>query len=98
MPSPYTQEFIMPNGIKLTSVVMDQADFDAFVDELETINIPGSNKDQIDSVRKAKVLPLMKRGLLTAKFFERFNVATEYMSAIVRGQGAAIMEAINERN
>lgn len=102
MPAPYTQEYTMPNGIKLTSVVMDQKDFDAFIDELEKVCLsgfmPNVNKEQIDSVRKTKVLPPMKRGTITEIFFERFNVATEYMSAIVRGQGSAILEAMNERN
>jgi len=76
-------------GEKLTAVVVDREDFDAFCDELEGVFDFGSgeraNKEVVDIVRKCGHLPLMGRGTKTEKFFKQWGVETDKMAVTVRG-------------
>jgi hypothetical protein len=100
MTEPAKYQFIMPGGKKVTSIVMEQADFDVLCDELERIDVAMRNvthggsqdivrakKEHIDTIRDAKMLPMMARGTKTEHIFDTFGVETDYITAIVRGQG-----------
>jgi hypothetical protein len=88
MPKPHVQEFEF-DGEKLTSVVVDREDFEAFCDELEgVVNLETgerANKNAIDALRKSGHLPLMGRGIKTEKFFKQWGVKTDKMAVVVRG-------------
>lgn len=91
MAVPRIQEF---PELGVTSIVMDEADFNAFADELGEIIDVGTgkraDKAHIDAIKAAKHLPMMGRGTKTEKFFTRWNVTTERLTVIVRGQGKAL--------
>lgn len=102
MPAPYVKEFTFPNGVTVTSVVLDQQDFDSFVDELANIKLFGTDqtpsKAQLDAIKEAQQLPLMARGSKTEVFFERWGVKTKHLSVIVRGAGRRMVnDMLNER-
>lgn len=88
MPAPFTQVFEI-GGFKTTSVVIDQADFDAFVDELAALELGGQrmSANMLANLRAAKHLPMMARGTKTQVFFDRWGVTTDKLSVIVRGHG-----------
>ena len=105
MAEPYLEvfEFDSPEGRKqLTSVVLDETDFMKLCDDLAGIVNIGSGERadaaQIECLKIAKHLPMMKRGTATQEFFERFGVETDYMSVIVRGQGRRVLDNIIGRN
>lgn len=79
----------------MTSVVLDQEEFDQMVDGL--IQAFDQNANDMLKIRENKILPLMKRGTKTQVFFDRYNVTTDYLSAIVRGQGKNIIQPYLER-
>lgn len=94
--TPYTQEFALQSGDKLTAVVLDQRDFDIFCDDMERSNVLNigdskESKEGLAYVRATKLLPMMVRGSKTEKFFERWNIKTDRLSVIVRGTGDQIL-------
>jgi len=91
MPVPHMQEFSMPDGQELTSIVMDQSDFDVFCNDLEACGLTGVTKETIDRIRIAKHLPMMGRGVKTEQFFERYGAKTDLLSVMVRGQGINVI-------
>lgn len=100
MPQPYKQVYKLPNGLVVTSVVMDKKDFDLFCDDLKgllhTSNmkepLKRADDDQVEKIRQSQHLPLMARGTKTQKFFDQFEVNTDYLCAIVRGSGREVYE------
>lgn len=90
MPEAFVREFTL-NGNVITSVVMDEDEFNAFCDELGGIfnQAQGerANADQISMIKQAKHLPAMARGTKTEKFFTRYGIKSNLASFIVRGEG-----------
>lgn len=88
MTEPFVKEFDI-QGTKVTSVVLDPEDFEAFCDELIDVFNVGSgertNREGVEKIRKAGHLPLMAKGTKTEKFFTRWNVKTAHMGVIKRG-------------
>lgn len=102
MTAAYVQEFEVC-GVKTASVVIDQEEFDRFVDELAgitAVNEGGQPADSValDKIRAAKHLPLMTRGAETEKFFQRWGVKCARMGVITRGQGRVIAAELFRRN
>lgn len=96
MPAPFKQVFKFGDK-QITSVVMDQSDFDTLCDDLEGIKLRNGglvSKPDVDRIRASKNLPLMYRGTVTQKFFDKYKVETDYMCAIVRGEGKNLMKAM----
>ena len=97
MAAPYVREYTV-GGLHTTSVVIDQTDFDSFIDELAgviDIVVGGrAGANELQRLKDAKFLPLMKRGTRTEKFFERWNVKTDLLSVIVRGTGPGLLSSI----
>ena len=90
MPAAYVKEFEL-NGHVISSVVMDEAEFMAFCDELGGVfnSAQGERADasQIAALKEAKHLPAMGRGTKTEKFFERYGIKGNLASFVVRGEG-----------
>lgn len=96
MPAPFKKVFKLGDK-QITSVVMDQSDFNALCDDLEGIKLHGggrASKSDIDLIRASKNLPLMYRGTVTQKFFDKYEVETDYMCATVRGEGKNLLKTI----
>ena len=105
MAEPYLEvfEFPTPEGLKeLTSVVLDEADFMKLCDDLAGIFNIGSgdraDAAQVECLKVAKHIPMIKRGTRTQEFFDRFGIETDYMSVIVRGQGRMVFDNMIGRN
>lgn len=90
MPAAYVKELNL-SGQVITSVVMDEAEFLAFCDELGGIFNPSQGEradaSQIALLKEAKHLPAMARGTKTEKFFVRYGIKSQMASFIVRGEG-----------
>ena len=95
MAEAFVREFVL-DGKVITSVVMDEAEFNAFCDELGGIfnQAQGerANADQISMIKQAKHLPAMARGTKTEKFFTRYGIKSNMASFIVRGEGFTVAE------
>ena len=90
-------QFQMPNGALLTSVVMSEEEFSELCDLISEIvaDTPPVNPDhgermtekEVDLIREAKHVPMMARGTLTERIFDKYDIPTNHASFIVRGQG-----------
>jgi len=94
MADPYVKAFKLPNGMELTSIVIDADEFQALVDEIDTdtkmpngIPIP---PEQIQAIRDAGHIPLIQKGTKTAFIFDRYGVETDKCAVITRGKGKEI--------
>lgn len=101
MAEPFLQQFKMPDGREITSVVMDAEDFDEFADSLRGIimlNVDNQRAAdaQIDAIKAAKTLPMMARGTKTEFAFEKYGIETDLACFIVRGHGTEILRQIND--
>ena len=96
---PFKKEFNV-NGRHITTVVMDEPDFVTLCDGLLGIfdrqNGARTGPDQINLLKKAKHIPLMAKGYLTGAIFEKFDIATDYASFIVRGHGMNILNSLTK--
>ncbi len=97
MTQPYKMELDMSTIGKVTSIVMDQEDFDKLCDDIENSGIfvanigTVTNKELVDRIREAKHLPMMQRGTKTKRFFDKFGVETDLLCACVRGYGWKVL-------
>lgn len=95
MPAAYVKEFTF-NGKVITSVVMDEAEFLAFCDELDGIfnkaDGTRADVDQIALLKEAKHLPMMARGTKTEKFFARYGIKSNFAAFLVRGEGVNVAQ------
>jgi hypothetical protein len=98
MSNPFVQIFDI-GGLQVSSVVIDQQEFNVLCDELEGIKhlVPKSgdltspfSKADIDRIRAAKHIPMMSRGFWTVSFFDRWGVTTDKLCVIVRGHGRTL--------
>lgn len=97
MPAPFKKVFKFKDNEQITSVVIDQSDFDALCDDLEGIRLHdgrSTSKSDVDLIRAAKHIPLMYRGTITEKLFDKYKVETDYMCVIVRGEGKNLFKAM----
>ena len=98
MAEPYVQEFVLPNGRELASVVLDHEDFIKFCDELFGIAVINNDvrtgSALIERLKEAKHLPMMGRGTKTEKFFQRWGVKAKALSVIVRGHGMELAKKL----
>jgi len=84
----------------ITSIVMDKDEFDAFVDFFATLNVaginyPGQNANNWSMMFKnSNVVPLVARGTKTQALFDKYEITTDYLAAIVRGEGKVILNKI----
>lgn len=96
---PYKQRFLLPDKREITSVVMDLEDFCELAEKLRGIVMLNENCErtadvQIESIKAAKILPMMSRGTKTEDIFEQFEIETDLASFIVRGQGTHIAKGM----
>jgi hypothetical protein len=102
MPKPFLQRFLLPNNKEITSIVMDEDDFNDFVDSLRGIivlnNTERAAQIQIDAIKAAKTLPMISRGTKTQFVFDKYGIETDFASFIVRGQGQAILDELSHNN
>ncbi len=86
---------------EITSIVTDQEDFDQVMDTLDqSVEIMmlkmeggfGREKPNTKVYRIMKHMPLVCRGTKTQWVFDRYEVATPYMSIIVRGAGQRLVD------
>ena len=99
MTKPYKQRFKLPDGRPLTSVVMDLEDFEELADSLHGIVMLNNDNEraadaQIESIKAAKMLPMMSRGTKTEAIFEQYEIETDLASFIVRGQGLHVAKGM----
>lgn len=97
MPAPFKKVFKLIDNKQITSVVMDQSDFDTLCDDLEGIQLRdgrSTSKSDVDTIRASKHIPFMYRGTATEKFFDKYEVETDYMCVIVRGEVKNLMKAM----
>ena len=99
MSEPYLQKFELPNKVEITSVVIDEEDFNALCDELHGIIMANEDNErvadaQIESLKAAKMLPLIARGVKTEFVFERFGIETDRACIIVRGHGKELAQQL----
>jgi hypothetical protein len=81
-------KYQLPNGIALTSLVMNEHEFDVLCDDLEASKLvvdKGLFKKQIDTIRKVKHLPMVSLGIKTSSLFTKYKVDTPVFCACVRG-------------
>lgn len=86
---------------KLTSVVMDEAEFEALLQHIAegdpVMNVMSGQRMSpvdVDALRRAKTVPLISRGTKTEYLFKIYEVETDYFSAIVRGQGERVLSKL----
>jgi hypothetical protein len=91
MTEPYKTVFDMPGFGKLTSVVMDQADFNELCDTFTGIYDVAVKKriaeERIADAKAAKIIPMISRGVKTQYIFDKYGIETDKASFIVRGHG-----------
>jgi hypothetical protein len=101
-------EFVIPtpggnpgDKSKITSLVMDEAEFEAFLQHVvegdPVINVMTKQRmrpEDVESLRKAKHVPLIARGMKTEHLFKLYEVDSDLMSVIVRGQGEKLIGRI----
>jgi len=95
MAEPFIQKVTMPGVGEITSVVLDQEDFNSFADQLVGLieahassqagEVQRSTEEQISSIKVAGILPMMGRGSKTEQFFEQWGVETDRMCVCARG-------------
>jgi hypothetical protein len=93
-------EFVIPTPggnpgdvSRLTSIVMDEDEFEALLQHIAdgdpVVNVTTAQRmspQDVESLRRAKNVPLIARGTKTEYLFRIYGVDSELMSAIVRGQ------------
>lgn len=80
-----------------TVMVMDREEFNELVDAIPTnLFDVGKQARGVNAARLKEVghLPLMMRGSLTEPIFQKYEISTPYLSAIVRGVGELLMAAM----
>lgn len=93
MTAPYKKEYELPNG-RITSIVMDQAEFDQLVDGIEKDPPSGVTKEHIAAIRAEKHIPGIVRGTKTAWIFKRYDVETNIACVVVRGTSTALLNKL----
>jgi len=101
MTAPHKSKFRFQDGKEITAVVLDKDEFDRLADSLKGIAVLNQNERaaqaQIDSIKAARMIPMMARGTKTQAIFEQYEIDTEIASFIVRGTGKMLMQgAISE--
>jgi uncharacterized protein involved in tellurium resistance len=95
MPKPVKQMFTLPTGQEITSVVVDEDDFQHTVNQLRDIYVMNQQKRvddaQINALLKAKHIPMISKGTLTASIFDKYGITTDLACVIVRGQGSNVI-------
>lgn len=102
MPAPFKQVYEFPDGNcahgrYITSVVVDQAEFDQFCDQINGVKDQAGSfltPEQVQTIREAKHIPMMARGTATERFFKQWDVETKLMCVIVRGHGPKLAEQL----
>ena len=92
MPKFFKQKFKTPMG-EITSLVLDQQEFDEFIDTLDDVFLTSgdrTSKDYLKELKDAKYLPMMSRGSKTKHVFEKYEITTDLLSAVVRGAGKQV--------
>lgn len=100
MTEPYVKTFTvnLPDGqLTMATIVMDQEDFDALVDELLATQLHvknlGANMDDaiVQRLKEVGHIPMISRGLLTEFLFTRYDIQCDKAAVIVRGKGLQML-------
>lgn len=87
---PFIQVFSI-EGKLFTSVVLDSDEFDRLLDEVARQPLGGLSEaawaEQVSALRKLRNITAIGRGTKTQWLFDRFDVKTDTMGVMVRGQG-----------
>jgi hypothetical protein len=109
--APYTQKIrikIEDNSIReITSIVVDQCDFNEVVDQLiineikqtyidDSTQFIKSSRDHGEAIKTAGVIPLISKGTKTDFIFERFAITTEFAAIIVRDRGPEVLDMLSK--
>jgi hypothetical protein len=90
--------FLLPNGHPLTILVMDEPEFQELCSNLEGIFsiyvTSDDEKEEFEVMKRAKFIPTIKMDPRTQKLFNDLGVRTNYLSAIVRGQGEELIDRV----
>lgn len=97
VPDHITGDFKMADS---TSLVMDKDEFDTLVDLIVSdltstvvANCPGQEVGNWGwAFKRSNIIPLVKRGTKTQILFDKYEITTDYLSAIVRGTGKELLE------
>lgn len=103
MTEPFLRKFSLPDGSELTSVVLDQDEFDELCDSLKDVmiyNMKGQRAAEahLKALKTAKHLPLMSRGTKTQFVFDKYGIETDKASFIVRGHGRSLAKDFTGSN
>ena len=79
----------LPGPFVVTSVVMDETDFLALCDFIADEGL--STSHDVNLMRSAEHIPLMRRGTKTEFIFSSTGILTDFASFIVRGSGASVL-------
>lgn len=84
-------------GWELTSVVMSEDEFEQLLAKIEEVVQSGvtnartgeraAPKGTVESLRQARHIPMLARGIKTESIFQYLGVETRYASVIIRGEG-----------
>ena len=90
-----------PGPWTLTSIVMSEEEFNSFIDFMvasmvDTYGADGVRvqREQIESLRGARHIPMIARGTKTETAFKKYGIRSNFMSVIVRGEGLILMEKL----
>jgi hypothetical protein len=93
MPEPYKMKVANNEGVEVTSVVLDVADFNALCDEIldrsqKVMEIKSGKRidtDTMAAIKEAGHIPLVYKGTVTAWIFEKFDIDTDLAGFCSRG-------------
>jgi hypothetical protein len=81
--------FTTPDGNHITSIIMDQTEYNQLCDHIHNIKIADTN--EIQKLKEAKHIPLMKLGTKTKPIFDKYKIKTQLCSFIIRGTGIQLL-------
>jgi len=74
----------------ITALVMSNSEFYELCNEIESKMEKIITKDQVQCLRDNGYIPMVKRGSLTQFIFDKYEVETNMLSVIIRGNGPAV--------
>ena len=99
-----TKHILDIQGMQVTSMVMDENEFEELIQQLKGIIILNkeggpdrADEAGMEAIRKAGCLPGMQRGSKTQPIFEKYEITTDFLTAIIRGRGEELAKKILEQ-
>jgi hypothetical protein len=103
MTAPYVG-YAKTKDMMIASIVVDEDEFMSLVDEFKgIISVVGNNRmaeEQVEALKKARHVPLIKKGEKTKFIFERYGVKKDVIFAaiVVRGMADEIIKRMGVEN